>query len=980
MASDKIDIHELLSACVSLSHAACGVIRDVQRSREKGESIGAAMKDPTDSKSYLTVADKRAQQLIVDALLEEWPGLPIVAEEDERDEGWEIPDRFRNCLVKDLDRFAAGGKEGEEVKCLPVPEDLQDLSIQDVCVFVDPVDGTREFVQGRLLSCQCLIGIAVRGRSVAGVIGLPFHDKNYSREATKQAEPPSTASGVLIYALGNIVRGIDAVSNDTRGNYEEDQELGNQQQHQHQWVSATSAKVKEDALVRAQEVIDSFAVGGTEAARHTVAGGCGNKILRLLTGEADVTLFNLGTSVWDTCATEAVLRAMGGHLTNIFGWPIDHKPTSYRQNRFGVLATSARFEAATGITHVQLVDNIVQQPQVMELLQQCGYYWEGQPASSLPTTSAKSDTVPPQAIDICRTISGQPFTLAYLGETVYGDASAVEGWTAPEEGAVRYKQSHACRIHLRTKKGSGDGGGVVGAKDVASVFCKRIVLRELPYAVQKATTAPFKLARDVRANGVEASFLHSAALKEFVQVEAKAVKEARVVAKVEGGGSDAAAAGAVRGSTRVPPSHQSNRNGCTLPVVVQKIAARVVAKKKIDAVDSGNDKNDDDNGGCLHVSSEIGLPYNTEAISYPSHPIDSRFSLLLFDFNHSLGWEQRPLLQSRLELYATLQSLARFHAFFWIGKGGGASGCGGVDEGWGARLAREDVVWDTGSYWDLGKLRPHILDEIQPKWTRIVDAFQTVFQEDESYLCMNGDEIRSVGKRLHAMAARVCWRTHGQHADGTKGKADEGGTDEGCYTVLHGDPKAANFFYNRTQHGNVGSTDAAGVGSLGVGMIDFQWTGVGKPSTDIAYCLAASASGLVLDRDMEELDGENDAREEGGNCVGELQCLRYYHTCLMQALVENGVVGTMEEGECMLSYTTFRRQFQEGMVDLFRTVVSDWWTSMTPTLLEEREGAMAYNACNKSMHTALWLIKYTAACMRRLEKADATANGSGAHL
>jgi hypothetical protein len=42
------------------------------------------------------------------------------------------------------------------------------------------------------------------------------------------------------------------------------------------------------------------------------------------------------------------------------------------------------------------------------------------------------------------------------------------------------------------------------------------VLRELPYAVLKSTTAPFKLARDVRANGVEAGFLHSAAVRAFV--------------------------------------------------------------------------------------------------------------------------------------------------------------------------------------------------------------------------------------------------------------------------------------------------------------------------------------------------------------------------------------------------------------------------------------------------------------------------------
>ena len=46
--------------------------------------------------------------------------------------------------------------------------------MEDVCVFVDPVDGTREFVEGRLENCQCLIGISVNGRAVAGAIGLPF--------------------------------------------------------------------------------------------------------------------------------------------------------------------------------------------------------------------------------------------------------------------------------------------------------------------------------------------------------------------------------------------------------------------------------------------------------------------------------------------------------------------------------------------------------------------------------------------------------------------------------------------------------------------------------------------------------------------------------------------------------------------------------------------------------------------------------------
>ena len=41
-------------------------------------------------------------------------------------------------------------------------------------VFVDPLDGTREFVEGRVWNVQVLVGIAVHGEAVAGAVGLPF--------------------------------------------------------------------------------------------------------------------------------------------------------------------------------------------------------------------------------------------------------------------------------------------------------------------------------------------------------------------------------------------------------------------------------------------------------------------------------------------------------------------------------------------------------------------------------------------------------------------------------------------------------------------------------------------------------------------------------------------------------------------------------------------------------------------------------------
>ena len=39
---------------------------------------------------------------------------------------------------------------------------------------MDPLDGTREFVEGRLQNVACLIGIARNNRPITGVIGLPF--------------------------------------------------------------------------------------------------------------------------------------------------------------------------------------------------------------------------------------------------------------------------------------------------------------------------------------------------------------------------------------------------------------------------------------------------------------------------------------------------------------------------------------------------------------------------------------------------------------------------------------------------------------------------------------------------------------------------------------------------------------------------------------------------------------------------------------
>ncbi len=48
-------------------------------------------------------------------------------------------------------------------------------------------------------------------------------------------------------------------------------------------------------------------------------GGAGNKIGRLLTGQADVYAHKVGLKEWDTCAPETIARAAGWHVRKVDG-------------------------------------------------------------------------------------------------------------------------------------------------------------------------------------------------------------------------------------------------------------------------------------------------------------------------------------------------------------------------------------------------------------------------------------------------------------------------------------------------------------------------------------------------------------------------------------------------------------------------------------------------------------------------------------
>ena len=77
-----------------------------------------------------------------------------------------------------------------------IPEDLQSLVFSDITVFIDPVDGTREFVEGRLEAVTSLLGVSYRGRAVAGIMGIPFHPSGEVQVVLGVVGSPSGLLGV----------------------------------------------------------------------------------------------------------------------------------------------------------------------------------------------------------------------------------------------------------------------------------------------------------------------------------------------------------------------------------------------------------------------------------------------------------------------------------------------------------------------------------------------------------------------------------------------------------------------------------------------------------------------------------------------------------------------------------------------------------------------------------------------------------------
>jgi 3'(2'), 5'-bisphosphate nucleotidase len=223
----------------------------------------------------VTEADRRANDLIVERLSKEFPGVPIVAEESK-------PETFSN--------FAAASE----------------------VFFVDPVDGTNEFIE-RNPEFVVMIGLLSGSAPTLGVMHAPALGIAWAGAVGKGAER----------VLDSGARSAISVSNVG--------ELG----------AARLVSSRSHRSARLDRALASL--GPREVYTKGSAGLKGTEVAE---GSADahVAPFYAGKR-WDACAAEALIVAAGGRVTDAYGAPLDYRGASLSNDR-GLVATNARIHDA----------------------------------------------------------------------------------------------------------------------------------------------------------------------------------------------------------------------------------------------------------------------------------------------------------------------------------------------------------------------------------------------------------------------------------------------------------------------------------------------------------------------------------------------------------------------------------------------------------------------------------------------------------
>lgn len=200
---------------------------------------GAVEYDLKDDESPITKADKASHTIVTEALRESYPEIPIVSEEDAES----------HAKVDDVEHYW----------------------------LVDPLDGTKEFIQGRD-SFTINIALIRRGSPVAGVVHVPFSGVSYAAclgHGAYRMDAERTRSSLKVTKSQDTLRIVAS---------------------------------RDHAGQQVKRLLEVF----PEAKLLSI--GSSLKFCLIAEGAADLYLRDVPTMEWDTAAAHAIVNEAGGRL------------------------------------------------------------------------------------------------------------------------------------------------------------------------------------------------------------------------------------------------------------------------------------------------------------------------------------------------------------------------------------------------------------------------------------------------------------------------------------------------------------------------------------------------------------------------------------------------------------------------------------------------------------------------------------------
>ncbi len=267
--SHSSDLPDELQTVKDLAEAAGAILLEYY-----GKSIPVQWKDHG---SPVTVADQAASRFITRELKERFPDDAVLSEEEK--------------------------------------DDASRLSASRVW-FVDPMDGTTEFVADRD-EFAVMIGLAIEGKPTLGVV--------YQATEKKLYYAAMGTGAFLDHAGAHYPLRVSPETDPSR------------------IVMAIS---RSHPSARVQRLRDLLHLQST-----LPFGSAGLKVGKICEGIAHlyVTL-GAGTSQWDTCAPQAILHEAGGRMTDVYDNPLQYN-TADPRNRNGMVASN-------GVIHERVIQAI----------------------------------------------------------------------------------------------------------------------------------------------------------------------------------------------------------------------------------------------------------------------------------------------------------------------------------------------------------------------------------------------------------------------------------------------------------------------------------------------------------------------------------------------------------------------------------------------------------------------------------------------